>query len=224
MKYIILIPAYEPDSKLIDLVKEINNKYKVIVIDDGSKNKDIFKAIKDYSYVISYDNNRGKGFALKTGLKYIKENFDNYVVVCMDADLQHTRKDAIKLCDYVKDNPDTFVIGRRHWDKTTPWTNRFGNKITRYFFKKMAGFSIYDTQSGLRAFSNNMIDYLLSIQGDRYEYEMNVLLDLKKNNIKYKEIDIETIYIDKNQTSHFRSFTDSYRIYKNIIKWKKYNK
>ena len=68
MKYIILIPAYEPDNKLIDLVKEINNKYKVIVIDDGNKNKDIFKAIKEYSYVISYDNNRGKGFALKTGL------------------------------------------------------------------------------------------------------------------------------------------------------------
>ena len=67
MEYIILIPAYEPDNKLINLVKKINNKYKVVVVDDGSTNKNVFNKIKDYAYVITYDNNMGKGFALKTG-------------------------------------------------------------------------------------------------------------------------------------------------------------
>ena len=224
MKYIILIPAYNPDDKLITLVKQINNKYKVIIVDDGSENKDVFKAIEDYSYIISYDNNMGKGYALKTGFKYIKENYNNYIVVCMDADLQHKLEDAIKLCDYVNENPDTFVIGKRYWDKSTPFTNRIGNKITRYVFKKTTGFSIYDTQSGLRAFSYKLIDYLLNTSGERYEYEMNVLLNLKDNNIKYKEISIQTIYIGNNETSHFKTFSDSFKIYKNIIKWKRNRK
>ena len=217
MEYIILIPAYEPDKKLINLLKKINNKYKVIVVDDGSTNKSAFEAIKDYSYIISYDNNMGKGCALKTGFKYIKENYKNYIVVCMDADGQHDLKDAINLCDYAKENLDTLVIGKRYWDNKTPWSNRTGNKITRYVFKKKTGMSIYDTQSGLRAFSYKLMDYMLSIPGERYEYEMNVLLDLKKNNIKYHEIDIKTIYIGDNSSSHFNAFKDSYKIYKEII-------
>ena len=221
MEYIILIPAYEPDDKLIKLVKEINNKYKVIVIDDGSQNKDVFKAIEEYSYIISYDNNMGKGFALKTGFQYIKENYKNYVVVCMDADGQHSVSDAINLCDVAAKEVDTLIIGRRHWDNTTPLRNRTGNKITRYVFKKRTGLDIYDTQSGLRAFSYKLIDYMLSIPGNRYEYEMNVLLNLKNKNIKFKEIDIKTIYLDDGNTSHFKAIKDSYRIYINIMKWKK---
>ena len=223
MEYIILIPAYEPDNKLINLVKKINNKYKVIVIDDGSTNKGIFDAVKDYSYVISYDNNMGKGFALKTGFKYIKENYKNYIVVCVDADMQHDINDAIKLCEYVEKNNDTLVIGRRHWDNKTPLSNRLGNKITRYVFNKKTGLNIYDTQSGLRAFSYKLMDYMLMIPGNRYEYEMNVLLYLSKYNIKYHEIDIKTIYIGDNSTSHFKAFKDSYRIYKEIYKYKKNN-
>ena len=96
-----------------------------------------------------------------------------------------------------------------------------GNRITRYVFKKKTGLSIYDTQSGLRAFSNKLIDYMLGIDGNRYEYEMNVLLNLNKNNIKFHEIDIKTIYIGNNSSSHFKSFKDSYKIYKEIIKYSK---
>jgi len=221
MEYIILIPAYEPDDKLIKLVKKIDNKYKIVIVDDGSSDKSIFDKVKKYAYIISYDNNMGKGYALKTGLKYIKENYKNYVVVCVDADMQHDINDAVKLCDYAKEHKDTLVIGRRHWDKSTPFTNRMGNKITRYVFKKKTGLSIYDTQSGLRAFSYKLVDYMLNVPGNRYEYEMNVLLYLTKNNTKFHEIDIKTIYIGDNSTSHFKAFKDSYRIYKEIIKYNK---
>ena len=60
------------------------------------------------------------------------------------------------------------------------------------------------------------MDYMLKTEGERYEYEMNVLLYLKENKIDVKEISIETIYINKNETSHYRTFKDSYRIYKTI--------
>lgn len=223
MKYIILIPTYNPDERLIKILESIDGKYDVIVVDDGSPDKSIIKECEKYAKVISYEENKGKGYAIKEGLKYIKYNYVNYIVVTMDDDMQHTLKDAIKLCDYVSMHDDEFAIGRRHWDKTTPLASRFGNSIMRKRFKKYTGMSIYDTQNGLRAFSYKLVPYMLSIEGERYEYEMNVLYNLKKNYINYKEIDIETIYIDNNKTSKFRSIKDSLRILKDIKKWKKNN-
>lgn len=224
MKYIILIPTYNPDERLLTILKQIDKKYDVVIVDDGSPNKEIFKECESYAHVISYVENAGKGHALKEGYKYIKENYKSYVVVTMDDDMQHKLEDASKLCDWVKDHDEEFAIGRRHWDKTTPLSNRIGNSISRHIFKRYTGYSIYDTQNGLRAFSNKLMDYMLNVEGERYEYEMNVLYNLGKNNIKYKEIDIETIYIDNNKTSKFRTFKDSFRIIKDIRKWKKNNK
>ncbi len=224
MKYIILIPTYNPDDKLLQVLKTINKKYETIVVNDGSENKDMLKGCEEYAQIISYDENQGKGFALKTGFAYIKAHYKDYVVVTMDDDMQHKLEDAINLCDYVNDHEDEFAIGRRHWDKTTPITSRIGNAIARHTFKRHTGLSIYDTQTGLRAFSYKLIDYMLSIEGNRYEYEMNVLYNLKNNNIKYKEIDIQTIYIDNNKTSRFRVFKDSIKILKDMRKWKKKNK
>ena len=65
---------------------------------------------------------------------------------------------------------------------------------------------------------------MLKHSGNRYEYEMNVLLNLKRNKIKYHEIALKTIYINKNETSHFNAFKDSYLIYKEILKNKKTRK
>ena len=226
MKYIILIPAYNPNNKLIKLLKEINGKYDVILINDGSDRayNGIFNEAKKYAYVITYNKNMGKGYALKTGFNYIEDTYKKYIVVLMDADMQHSLDDAIKLCDYAKNNLDTLVIGRRDVNNKMPLKNRFGNIITRKIFNKVAKTKIYDTQSGLRAFSYKLMNYMQEIPGNGYEYEMNVLLNLNNNKIKYYEIDIATIYFNHNKESHFRIFRDSYKIYREIIKWKFKNK
>ena len=226
MKYIILIPAYEPDEKLLKLLKDIDKKYLVIVIDDGSGNeyKKIFDEAKKYSHVISYEKNMGKGYAIKLGLNYINDNYKKYIVVTMDADGQHRLSDAIKLYDYVKDNLDCLVLGKRLFTKDMPIRSKIGNFITRKVFKIFTKLNIYDTQTGLRAFSYKLNHYMVDTFGDRYEYEMNVLLGLKDNNIKYKEIPIETIYYYNNKGSHFNIIKDSYLIYKNIFNYKKKKK
>ena len=139
----------------------------------------------------------------------------------MDSDGQHDLGDAIKLCDYVKEHPNVLALGSRRWNNKTPLRSRMGNGITRWVFKKKTGLKIYDTQTGLRAFSSELMDYMLSVKGNRYEYEMNTLLGLKKNNILHSEIDIKTIYIDNNKGSHFKAIKDSYKIYKDILTWKK---
>lgn len=215
---IVLIPSYEPDDKLITLVKNID--YDIVVVNDGSKksyNK-IFDEVKKYAKVISYDKNYGKGYALKKGLKYIKKTYKkDYIVITMDSDGQHSIKDIDKLSNYVEKHKDTLVLGKRLRGENTPLRSYLGNSITRFIYNIATKRDIYDTQTGFRAFSNNLVDYMLSIPGDRYEYEMNVLLYL--SNIKIKEIEVETIYIENNKESHFNGIKDSYRIYKQIIKF-----
>lgn len=222
MNYIALIPSFEPDDKLIKLVKELkNNKFINVVVNDGSGEKynNIFDECKKYAKVINYDENQGKGHALKTGLKYIKDNYKESIVVTVDSDGQHRVVDAKKLCDYISKNNNILVLGKRIRNKKTPLRSKLGNAITRKIFNLISGTDIYDTQTGLRCFHSNLIDYMLQVEGERYEYEMNMLLNLKRNNIQSKEIEIETIYIDNNSGSHFNTLKDSFRIYKEIFKF-----
>lgn len=224
MEYIILIPSYHPDYELIKLLQNIDKKYPVVVVDDGSgiAYQNIFETVKKYAHLISYEKNMGKGYALKTGLKYIDATYKNYIVVTMDSDGQHTLKDAIMLCDYVKDNLGTIALGKRHFNQKAPLRSRIGNALTRKIFKYLTKNYIYDTQTGLRAFSYQLTNYLLKTPGYRFEYEMNVLLNLKKD-IPYKEIPIETIYLDSNKSSHFHFLKDSLKIYQAIFNWSKQN-
>ncbi|MBQ6546585.1 MAG: bifunctional glycosyltransferase family 2/GtrA family protein [Bacilli bacterium] len=222
MTKIALIPAYEPDERLTQLVKELTgNKYTIVVVNDGSGKEynKIFNSIKKEAKVIAYEKNQGKGHALKTGLEYIQKNYPESIIVTMDADGQHTVKDANKLCEYVKEHPKHIALGSRFRSKKTPLRSKIGNTITMIVFTLLTGTKIYDTQTGLRAFSSTHLPFLLSIEGNRYEYEMNVLLNLNKHRIRTKEIPIEVIYIDNNKSSHFKTIRDSYLIYKEIIKF-----
>ena len=221
IKYIALVPAFEPNKSLPKIVNDLKeNNFIVIVINDGSdiNYQEYFDQCD--TKIISYPTNRGKGYALKKGLEYVKNNYENCIIVTVDSDGQHKVEDAISLCKYAEKNTDTLVIGKRIRKDNVPLKSLIGNTITRHIFELATGEKIYDTQSGLRAFSNELIDYMLEIIGDRFEYEMNVLLYLNKKNIKYKEIEINTIYIDNNKDSHFKIIKDSLRIYSKIAEFK----
>ena len=219
---VVLIPAYEPEESFINLIKELSKTdFEIVVVDDGSgKNfKKIFDEVSKYSKVISYPNNQGKGYALKQGLKYIKDKYTSYVVVTMDCDGQHTIEDASKLSDISIKNPKSLILGKRLRNEKTPLRSKLGNSITRFIYKITTGLDVYDTQTGLRAFTDELMELLIDIDGNRYEYEMNVLLVCSSNKIKIKEIEISTIYINNNSNSHFNAIKDSIRIYKQLIKF-----
>lgn len=223
MKKIVLIPSYEPDNELIKLLKKLDKEkeYEIVVINDGSNDNfnNIFLESEKYAKVISYKNNKGKGYALKKGIKYVKDKYKkDYLILTMDSDEQHTIKDAKKLIKYTEENPNKLVLGKRLRNKKIPLRSKIGNEITRFIYFLTTRVKVYDTQSGLRCFSDKLVNFLLNIDGDRFDYEMNVLLMCPKNKIKIKEIVIETIYIDNNSKSHFNKFKDSWLIYKNIIK------
>ena len=222
---IALIPAYNPEPCLINLVEKLKEKgFWVLVVNDGSseKHREIFQEIDDAGRVLilTHTKNKGKGCAIKTGLKYIQKYIsENYTVVTVDADGQHRPKDVEMVCKMSQKHPGCLVLGRRKMQKETPLKSRLGNQITRIIYMFTTGIRIYDTQTGLRAFDHTLLAELLIIPGERYEYEMNVLLACSRNKIPMREIGIETIYINDNSSSHFHPFKDSCRIYKEILKF-----
>ena len=137
--------------------------FKIIVVNDGSNESydNIFNKVKAYAKVISYNTNKGKGYALKTGLKYIKDNYKTYIVITMESDGQHTVTDTIKLSEEGIKHNNALILGKRLRSNKTPLRSRFGNTITRFVYRITTGIDIYDTQTGLRAFSNKLTDFLI---------------------------------------------------------------
>ena len=228
MDFIPIIPSLDPDYKLIKLIDElIENKFnKIIIVDDGTEDKTIFNnlALKKEIILLTHKVNKGKGAALKTAFSYYKDNLINDYkgVVCLDSDGQHSVSDTINVAKtMIKENK--FTMGTRLFNtKETPLRNKTGNRITSRVFKWFFGVYLKDTQTGLRAIPNRLIDLHLKTEGDRFEYEMNALIDLVRNKEKIVEVDIKTIYLkNSNKKSHFKPFKDSVRIYKLIFKRRK---
>lgn len=224
MNGVVIIPAFEPDEKLISIVEKVwSLGNQVIVVDDGSSEccQDIFHTICEFAIVIHHERNLGKGAAIKTALRYIeKEVWEIDVVGIMDADGQHLPEDMEKLILRARNRKLTLVLGVRELGKDMPLKSRLGNKITRKVFHMCSGVKISDTQTGLRAFDRNLIGRMLSTGGERYEYETNVLFLMAKEGIPIEEVKIHTIYHDKtNSCSHFNIIKDSIRIYRDIIKF-----
>ena len=171
--------------------------------------------------MLVHEVNKGKGRAMKTAFEYILNNRPNKPnVITVDGDGQHLAVDVKKCIELLEENPHAFVMGVRNFnDENVPARSRFGNKITRTVFRLLCGIKVSDTQTGLRAIPFEHLPLMLQIDGDRYEYETNQLFAVKQAGIEFKETVINTVYIEENQTSHFRPIRDSIRIYGVIIKY-----
>lgn len=224
MKYVPVIPCYNPPEVFSNIILELYSMgvRDVIIIDDGSNNKRIFSIANKKGYtVIEHNTNKGKGEAIKSGIRYYRKHFiDKYKgIVMIDCDGQHRVWDMDKVGQEMI-HSDKFTMGVRNFNiDGVPFRNKIGNKITSLVFKWMFGVYIKDTQTGLRGVPNRLIDTVLRIDGERYEYEINMLIDIVKMKEEIKEVEIETVY-DNNRKrySYFNPFKDSYRIYKEMIK------
>lgn len=221
---IIIMPAYEPDEKMVDQVYELERKgYCIVVVDDGSGEayQPVFDKIKENVSVLVHDINRGKGRAIKTALAFIVKNIpDADCIAIVDADGQHATEDVERILSEAKKHRDSLILGVRDFQGELPAASRFGNLLTKKIFELSSGIRISDTQTGLRAFSIKNACTFLEVCGERYEYEMNMLYTCARRKILIQEIPIRTIYHDrKNSCSHFRKIKDSVRIYSQIIKF-----
>lgn len=220
----ILIPAYEPSERLINLIYELNTicDYNIVIINDGSSeefNSIFTRASKAGCTVLKHEINKGKGQALKTGFIYIKETLEKEGVVCADCDGQHLPQDIVKIAETVREHKKSIILGTRRFSGKVPFRSRFGNSITRTIFAFASGQKIYDTQTGLRGFSQDMMEWLCSISGERFEYEINILLEASPSGYGLYEVDINTVYLEKNKSSHFHPLKDSIKVYMPILKF-----
>lgn len=221
----IVIPSYEPDDRLITLLRDFDAKDMgpVIIVNDGSAEKydDIFKEAESIitkrgGKFISYRPNRGKGRALKTAFSYIAENMPDAIgCVTADSDGQHTPECITKIIDTLKANPGNLILGVRQFNKKDiPWKSWFGNTVTITVFSYVAGMRVSDTQSGLRGIPFKFMKELIDCKGERFEYEMQMLLECA-GRYNLTEVPIQTIYDSKeSHQTHFDPFKDSVRIYR----------
>ncbi len=222
---IILIPSYEPDTKLLGLVEAIRAEtpsQRIVVVDDGSgpKFQPVFEMVEAFGgSVLHHHHNLGKGAALKTGFAHIAKEWPGHDVVCADCDGQHRPIDINRVAAEIDAGPAPIVLGARAFDSEVPLRSRFGNAATRLVFSIATGHELTDTQTGLRGYRAELLDWLVTIDGDRFEYELNVLLAARTQRIDIAEVSIETIYIDDNASSHFRPLVDSARIYAPLLKF-----
>ncbi len=221
----VLIPSLSPDEKLPAYVKELlaADFGLILVVDDGSapEYQPIFSEIEgwDRCAVTHHEVNKGKGAALRTGFAYIKEHTALRGVITADSDGQHTVPDTLKLAAELGKKEEV-LLGSRDFSRNNPNVppkSRFGNRLTSGVFRVLYGQWLPDTQTGLRAFDRDLIDFMLSVTGDRFEYEMNMLIQCSAKKIPMRPITIETIYHEENKGTHFHPIRDSWRIYKLLL-------
>ena len=222
----ILIPAFNPDLNLPAYVRELCEAgfSHIVVIDDGSfqEKQEIFQRLEtEYGcLVLRHAVNMGKGRALKDALNYYQVFLSRECsgVITADCDGQHTVEDIRRMGQAMEEHPDSLILGARDFDqKNVPAKSRVGNKLTRTVMRLFYGGKISDTQTGLRAIPNSLVEEYLTLPGARFEFETAMLLTALRRKTRIEEVPIQTVYLDGNKSTHFRPVADSWAIYKLIL-------
>ncbi|MBU0627934.1 MAG: glycosyltransferase family 2 protein [Nanoarchaeota archaeon] len=213
-KIFAIIPARNEDKNIGRVISEAK-KYvdNIVVVDDGSSDNTRYKAKKQGAVVLSHIINLGKGAALKTGCDYaLKQGAEKIVV--LDADTQHEPSkipDFLKELDYVD-----VVLGYRQLSKTMPPLLKIGNlainKITRLLYRM----NLHDTQCGYRAFTQYAYKKI-RWNSSNYSMESEMIANIGKARLKYKEIPIKTIYADRYKGT---TIIDGIKIVFNLFWWR----
>ena len=216
----VLIPAYKPGEKLVELVADLLKLgvQAIIIVDDGSgpEFENCFETVAALAYVdvVHHAVNLGKGAALKTGMNYALVNYPDCLgVVSADADGQHHADDIVRVSEKLRQNSSALVMGARTFDSRVPWKSRIGNTFTRGLMHWLVGQNLTDTQTGLRGIPASLIPHLLRMPISGYEFELDMLIACKHQGCPVVQVPIQTIYVDDNRGSHFHPIADSMRIY-----------
>ena len=213
----IIIPCYKEEENIGAVVKKIKKMgfEDILVIDDGSKDKTPIIAEKEGTLVLKHTINLGKGAAAKTGCDYATKKGAE-ILILMDGDGQHKPEDIPRFLKELKDKNLDVVFGYRKINKNMPYVMRFGNWFINTSTKIIQGIELKDTQSGFRCFTAEAYKKIRWSSTD-YSMESEMVSKVAKNNLKYSEIEIGTIYHDK-----FKGTTifDGIKIFINIIKFK----
>jgi len=193
-----LVPAFNEErtiEKVISKLKKLG--FEVIVVDDGSTDKTFELAKKAGSIVLRHEENKGKGLALKTGFEYILREFPTASsVIVIDADLQYSPDDAIKVLKPIEEKKADFVMGCRNW-REIPFRHRLGNFVWRTLFNLFFNTSLKDTNCGIIALSRETIKKVKKAIHGGYIIENAILAEVVKNKLRIEQVPVEVHYRSK---------------------------
>ncbi len=226
-KVTIVLPSLNPDEKLNKVVDGLLSAgfEDIVLVNDGSDEAHLepFRQAAAHKEVtlLTHEVNKGKGRALKTAFSYVVDNRKQTAgVITVDGDNQHTVKDIRACAEKMLECKDKVILGCRDFTQdNVPWKSRVGNVSTSLVFRLLCGIKISDTQTGLRAIPYQYLPLMCEVEGERFEYETQMLFAIKKNHIGMEEVKIETVYLEDNASTHFDPIKDSLKIYKIIFKF-----
>ena len=208
----ILIPSYNSNKQLDQLIKKIKDKLnnQIIVVDDGSPNP-IKINYNDIS-LIQNEDNMGKGLSLQRGFQFARQKgFKN--VITMDSDLQHD-PDELSLFLDVQDDVD-FVLGYRQRDASMPISRKFSNWITSKIISSLTKITIKDSQCGYRRYSLSVIENFDYVETG-FQFESEILIKAIEEKSTVEQVKVSTIYVENNK-SYIKHFSDTIKFIRLII-------
>lgn len=214
LRCVVIMPTYNNAgtiAKVISDVKAFTDD--VIVVNDGSTDdtKNILSSIEDIK-VIDYPNNKGKGYALKLGLKKAYEWGYRYAIT-IDSDGQHYADDIPTFIDKIEEKPDSLLIGARNLTaENMPSKNTFANRFSNFWYKVETGQELSDTQSGFRLYPLDKLQKIYFITR-RYEFEVEIIVRAAWRGVNVENVPIKVYYPPvEERVSHFRPLQDFTRI------------
>jgi glycosyltransferase involved in cell wall biosynthesis len=195
----IVIPAYNEGTVIASVIRDVQKEgwKNCIVVDDGSTDVTYQEAKKIGVIVLRHTLNRGKGAAVKTGFEAAKKLHADYIVT-IDADGQHNPKDIRRLVELLHKGNDVVLGVRNFNEKHIPRFKVLGNYIGNFFTWMLYGVWVTDSQSGIRAYNRNALESII-IYNDRYEFETEIVREISRNNLTWKEIPITVRYTSYDQ-------------------------
>lgn len=226
----IVVPAYEEEDRLGDSIVKIlahvrdnGINAELIVVDDGSRDGTAEIAKKaasgfdgETTKVIRYEKNRGKGFAVKTGLLAAAAD----IALFSDADLSTPIEEMHKLIDPIAAGECDVAFGSRALDRSLigthqPWRREQGGKVMNLVIRTMSGLPFADTQCGFKAFRMEKFRPLLDVMTvDRFGFDVEFLYVAKFHDLRLKEIPVRWNNVEGSKVSVFR---DTRRMFSELI-------
>lgn len=223
MEIIVTIPAYNEEktignliSKIHEIMKSNRYEYKILVIDDGSKDNTAEVSKKNGAIVFSHPKNYGLAETFKTEIEKCLE-LKADVIVHIDADAQYLPKEIPKLINEIKKGYD-LVLGSRFKGKIEymPLIKRFGNKAFSKVVSQVTKTKISDAQTGFRAFTKEIAKKVQITSNHTYTQEQ--IIRTVKQKFRVKEVPI--YFAKRNGKSRLMSnpFTYASRAWINILR------
>lgn len=214
--YCVLIPTYNNAYTLKDVLERVLAVTdQVLIVNDGATDQtpEILNEFSDRTTQYHLPTNRGKGNALKVGLKNAA-NLGYDFAITLDSDGQHFPEDIPAFIAEAEAHPtkNILLIGARNLNaKGMPRKNSFANKFSNFWYWAETGESLDDTQSGFRMYPLKVINNL-SLYSTKFEFEVEVIVKANWHGVTVKNIPIQVFYHPTERVSHYRPFKDFVRI------------